>query len=210
MPKQEYPMVLYNAAGDAKTVNTPEQHEALKAEDWAEDPDTAAGKPKPDADRPADAPWLGDVPAPVQQARAAKVEYPMYLHHVSKEPVLVQNAAQHAALGEGWYESPAEASAAFQALATFPVPKAPVPGEADNTTTEQPSKPPAEPNPTTPLDVSKMSVAEAELYIATVGLEELSGILTEEEKGKNRVGVKKAIEARLEVLAKEPAVTDAQ
>lgn len=195
MPKQEYPMDLYDATGKSQTVRTPEKREELMAAGWAEDPDTAAGRPKPDADRPADTPWLGDIPAAVQTA-PPKDEYPMWVYHATKKAVEVKNAAQHAALGDGWYESQPEADA-----------PAAVSGEADNGTDEQRSTPPAVVPESVPLDISKMSVAEAELYVDTITtLEELGRVAEAEEKSKNRVGVKKAIEAKLEKLAAEPIV----
>lgn len=200
MPKQEYPMALYDANGKSQIVKTVEAHEALLGEGWAEDPDTAAGRPKPDADRPADAPWLGDIPAAVQNAKP-KVEYPMWLYHVAKPAVVVQNATQHAALGEGWFESQAEANAPADVV------RLAVPGEASNSTPEAPSTPPAVVPASVPLEISKMSAQEAVLYVDTIdSLDELARAAGAEEGDKNRVSVKRAIEARLQVLAEQPVV----
>jgi hypothetical protein len=196
MPKQEFPMVLYDAQGKDMVIPLSDramaQYDAAIAAGWAEDPDTAAGRQKPDADRPADTPWQGDVPVAVIRAKAEKQDYPMTLYHLTKPAVTVQNIAQHNLLGDGWYESPDEAIAAASPVVS-------------TTTTEKGSTPPADPPPAVPLDIVKMSAREAVLYVGTIDdLNELSRVATAEEAGGNRVTVKAAIEARLEVLANTP------
>ena len=38
-----------------------------------------------------------------------KIEYPKWRYHASKDPVVVETPSEKAALGEGWYDSPAKA-----------------------------------------------------------------------------------------------------
>jgi hypothetical protein len=119
----------------------------------------------------------------------------MWVHHLEKAPVLVQTEKQREALGAGWYESPEEARDAASPVVSA-------------VTVEIPSRPPAVPPVPTPLDITKMSRDEAVLYVGAIdSLDELARAAGLEEEGPNRVTVKRAIEARLEVLAKAPVST---
>lgn len=40
------------------------------------------------------------------------MNYPKWLYHATEKPVVVQNAEEHEALGEGWHESPVPESEA--------------------------------------------------------------------------------------------------
>lgn len=44
-----------------------------------------------------------------------KVEYPKWIYAAGGDSRIVNSAAEHAAAGDGWFESPGEAEAAAQA-----------------------------------------------------------------------------------------------
>lgn len=211
MPKQEFPKYLFHKDQPVPLlVKTMAELDTAVAEGWAEDPDTAAGRPRPHPEPSADAPWFGDV-APADRARGPKVEYPKFVFNAQGTFRHVKSAAEWEALGEGWYESPDEAKAATAtALATTPIQAADVP-PLDVPPPPPPSTPSAPPPPTPKRDIQELSALRAEdliAYIDTLTIsdfEYMAEIALAEEAGKNRVTVKNAINARIDVLTRPPA-----
>jgi hypothetical protein len=217
MPKLEYPKYLFHADNfrekdptQPTIVHTVEQHQALEAEGWAESPEEARGESRAHPTPDLDAPWVGDLPNKRPKSLAPKQEYPKYLfqHPLPKDgPRLVRNEKEHdLAAQAGWYESPDEAKAAAEAAeagAVPPVPMAvPTPTVLDLSTPELPSPPPATSPSDTPLSIATMNVMEAGLYIETItDLEQLAMLYQEETNGRNRTGVKTAIDKQLNALA---------
>lgn len=199
MPKIEYPKWLYGPDGKAELVKSPEQHYALGA-DWYEEPYAKDGTPPVLAPVDPNAIYHGDLTPSTVKAAGPKVEYPKWVYHLDDKAQQVNSEAQHLALGAGWYESPAEATAAARAVAAgSPVPAPAAPGAP--VVPEVPSVPPGAPKTDTPLNINELNVAEAALYVDTISaLDELARLALAEEQGRNRVTVKKALEARIAVL----------
>lgn len=209
MPKQEFPKWLYHATAAARLVTTMAEYDALRAEGWAEDPDTAAGRARPHPDPAPEAPWPGDL-TPVQRAATPPVPYPKWLYNAQGGSRLVKTAADHLALGDGWHESPDEAKkAAAAAPASTPPP------------TDLPPLPPPEPvvplssstppPPTIRRPIADLTALKAEdliAYINTLSVadfEYLAEIAMAEEADRNRVTVKNAINLRIDILTRPPA-----
>lgn len=262
MPKTEYPKYLFNTQGGNTLVKSAEAHQALEGE-WFESPEEAKGESRAHDPRPDDAVWPGDLPKSLQNKTRVKEEYPKFVYANDgtggTKATQVNNATQHAALGEGWYESPGEAKDALaQATIANPpnpslvhpilrnpegvrraldaaggvsadhlragdvtlsapdtrIPKAGVgtPATPGGPTPEQQqagaaiqelqSTATGEKAEDTPLDHVSMNATEAALYIGTLtSIDGLSRAMDAEEAGRNRVTVKRAIQARIETLA---------
>lgn len=68
------------------------------------------------------------------------IEYPKWLYHAELPAVVVETPDEHAALGEGWEDSPAAFGADFGDAEVSEEPQADAPGEPTEAAAEQPDE----------------------------------------------------------------------
>lgn len=204
MPKQQYPKWLYHAGDPAATppvppssqlVQTEDQHDALRAQGWAESPGEARGDAPPAVVDP-EAPYPGDVPKAVREA-PPKQEYPKWLYHATAGTKLVASPTEHDELGPEWCESPTEATKVFNAARGIVTPDVRETASAGAGAPVSTADDPA---------ITKMNVTDAVTAINAVeSLEVLARLYQQEEGGANRKTVQTAIGNRINALAKAAA-----
>ena len=209
-PVLEVPTYLYFEGGASRLVKTVAEAQALLAAGWKDTPAAfEAGYVPPAARATATRP-----PAP----KKAVAEFPSWRYHDNGDAKLVKTAAEAAALGAGWHDSPAKAQPAASAAPASPV--APEPPAAsiapDGPQGEQPPAvtpdgAPAATDPESPEDVHKRElyaatvpvIAEKVADIPDVDLLRLIRSYEEANPRGARKGVLEAVGARLKALGVE-------